>query len=88
VKRIPFEMQQQHELAGLIALAEKRGAAAVQELEAANQQDPRIQYLTSVALREAGNAQAAATLAAKAAKFNGLNFSYAYIASKVGKTSD
>jgi tetratricopeptide (TPR) repeat protein len=87
VKSVPFEVQQQHELAGLIALAEKRGAEAVQELKAANQQDPRIQYLTSLALREAGEAKAAAALAAKAAKFNGLNFSYAYIASKVGKAS-
>ena len=57
VKNVPFEVQQQHELAGLIALAEKRGAAAAQEFKAANQQDPRILYLTAVAMREAGDAQ-------------------------------
>ena len=87
MKNIPFEVQQQHELAGLIALAEKRGAAAVQELKAANQQDPRIVYLTSLALKQAGDAAGASALAAKAAKFNGLNFSYAYIKHKVGKPS-
>jgi hypothetical protein len=87
VKSIPFEVQQQHELAGLIALAEKRGAAAVQEFKAANQQDPRIVYLTSVALRQAGDTAGASAMATKAAKFNGLNFSYGYIKHKVGKES-
>jgi tetratricopeptide (TPR) repeat protein len=87
VKSVPFEVQQQHELAGLIALAEKRGAAAAQEFKAANQQDPRILYLTSVALREAGDTQRASAVATKAAKFNGLSFNYAYIKSKVGKAS-
>jgi tetratricopeptide (TPR) repeat protein len=85
VKNVPFEVQQQHELAGLIALAEKRGAAAVQEFKSANQQDPRILYLTSLALRQAGDTAGASAMAAKAAKFNGLNFSYAYIKEKVGK---
>ena len=87
VKSIPFEVQQQHELAGLIALAEKRGAEAVQEFKAANQQDPRILYLTSLALRQAGDTAGASKMAAKAAKFNGLNFNYAYIKNKVGKES-
>ena len=49
VKKRPFEVRQQHELAGLIALAEKRSAAAAQEFQLANQQDPRILYLTAVA---------------------------------------
>ena len=85
MRSVPFEVQQQHELAGLIALAGKDAALAVQELNAANQQDPRIQYLTSLALREAGDQAAAATLAAKATKFNGLSFSYAYIVGKGAK---
>ena len=87
VKNIPFEVRQQHELAGLIALAEKRGPAAVQELKAANQQDPRILYLTAMALREAGDSQGALAVAGKAAKFNGLNFNYAFVRSKAGKVS-
>jgi len=87
VKNAPFEVRQQHELAGLIALAEKRGPAAVQELKAANQQDPRILYLTAMALREAGDSQGASTIAAKAAKFNGLNFNYGFVRSKASKVS-
>jgi tetratricopeptide (TPR) repeat protein len=84
-RKAPFEARQQHELNGLIALAEKRAAAAVQEFSSANRQDPRILYLTAVALREAGEARKASAIAAKAAKFNGLSFSYAYIKSKATK---
>jgi len=85
VKKVPFELRQQHELAGLIALEEKRAAAAAQEFAQANQQDPRILYLTAIAWRDAGNAQRAATFAAKAANFNGLSFSYGYVRSKAQK---
>jgi tetratricopeptide (TPR) repeat protein len=84
-RKAPFEIRQQHELAGLIALAEKRSADAVQELLAANQQDPRIIYLTAVALRETGDTGKAATVAAKAAKFNGLAFSYGYVRKKAAQ---
>jgi tetratricopeptide (TPR) repeat protein len=90
VKKVPFEVRQQHELAGLIALADGQHAAAAKEFAQSNQQDPRILYLTAVALRGAGNAQGAATFAAKAAKFNGLSFNYAYVrakAQKIGSTS-
>ena len=82
VKKAPFELRQQHELAGLIALAEKQASTAVQEFAQANQQDPKILYLTAVALREAGDSQKAAAFAAKAAKFNALNFNYGYVRSK------
>jgi tetratricopeptide (TPR) repeat protein len=84
-KNRPFEVLQQHELTGMIALAEKEYAPAVQELKLANQQDPRILYLTAVALQGAGDAQAAATFAAKAAKFNGLNINYGYVRNKARK---
>jgi tetratricopeptide (TPR) repeat protein len=84
-RNAPFELRQQHELAGLIALAEKRSTDAVQELTRANQQDPRILYLTAVALRDAGDLQKATVLAAKAAKFNGLAFSYGYVRTKAAK---
>ena len=84
-RKVPFELRQQHELAGMIALAEKNGAVALRELKQSNLQDPRIIYLTSLAARQAGQAQEAATLAAKAAKFNGLAFSYGYVRSKALK---
>ena len=85
VKNRPFEVRQQHELAGMIALAEKEYAPAVQELKLANQQDPRILYLTAVALQGAGDAPGAAKFAAKAAKFNGLNLNYGYVRNKARK---
>lgn len=78
-KKRPFEVRQQHELAGMIALAEKKYGDAIRELGLANQQDPRILYLTAVALKGAGESQRAMESAAKAAKFNGLNFNYAYV---------
>jgi len=87
VKKVPFELRQQHELAGLIALQEKRPAAAAQEFAQANQQDPGILYLTAIAWRDAGNAQRAASFAAKAAHFNGLNFNYGYVRSKAQKVA-
>jgi hypothetical protein len=82
LKKVPFEVRQQHELAGLIALAEKRPSAPIQEFAQANQQDPRILYLTAIAFRDAGDTQKAATFAAKAAKFNALGFNYAYVRGK------
>jgi tetratricopeptide (TPR) repeat protein len=84
-KKRPFEVRQQHELAGLVALAEQQHAAAAREFEKANQQDPRILYLTAVALKGAGDSQGATKFAAKAAKFNGLNFNYGYVRDKARK---
>jgi hypothetical protein len=81
-RRAPFELRQQHELAGLIALAEKRPSAAAEEFARANQQDPRILYLTAVALRQAGDAARASEAASKAASFNSLNFNFAYVRTK------
>jgi tetratricopeptide (TPR) repeat protein len=86
VRKVPFEVRQSHELSGLINLADKRPSAAVEEFKQSNQQDPRIIYLTSVAAQQAGDTQGAATLATKAAKFNGLSFNYGYIKAKVTKT--
>src|SRR4051812_2136730 len=86
-RKVPFEARQAHELTGLIALAEKRALAAVQEFASGNQQDPRILYLTAIALREAGDARKASAMAAKAAKFNGLSFNYAYVKSKAAKVT-
>jgi tetratricopeptide (TPR) repeat protein len=81
-KRIPFEMWQQHELAGRIALQEKSYPAAAAELEQANQQDPRVMYLLAVALRGKGDGQKARTVATRAGDFNGLSATYGFVRGK------
>jgi tetratricopeptide (TPR) repeat protein len=75
----PLEVLQRHELAGMIALAEKQYTEAVKELALANQQDPRILYLAAVALRDGGDKPGAAAMAGRAAKFNGLSLNYGYV---------
>lgn len=82
VRSIPFEVRQQHELLGLIALEEKRHADAASELQQANRQDPRILYLTAVPLEGKGDAAQARELARKAAAWNGLNLNYAFVREK------
>jgi Flp pilus assembly protein TadD len=84
-RKVPFEMRQQHELAGLIALAENRASVAVEEFARANQQDPRILYLTGMAWQAAGDSNKAAAFFRKAADFNGLSFNYAYVRAKAKK---
>ena len=85
VRRVPFEVRQQHEIEGLIALEEKRYAAAVQAFGKGNQQDPCILYLTAVALKGAGDAARAAEMTGKAAAFNQLSFNYGYVRAKALK---
>jgi tetratricopeptide (TPR) repeat protein len=82
VKSIPFEVRQSHELAGRIALAEKSYAVAVAELRQANQQDPRVLYLSAVALQGKGDLQAAKDATVQAADFNGLSNTYGYVRGK------
>ena len=85
VKKVPFEMRQQQEIEGLIALEEKRYAAAVQALAKSNQQDPRILYLAAVALKGIGDTTRAAEMAGKAAGFNQLSFNYGFVRAKALK---
>ena len=82
VKQIPFEVRQQHELAGLIALAEGKPRVAAVELARANQQDPRVLYHLAVALTSAGDAAKARATAKKAFDFNGLSLNYGYVRGK------
>jgi tetratricopeptide (TPR) repeat protein len=84
-RKAPFEIRQQHELGGMIALAEKRYAAAAEEFNQANQRDPRILFLMAEAAQGAGNPEKAAALAQKAAHFNELSFNYAYVKKKAGR---
>ena len=85
VKKVPFEVRQQHELAGMLALAEKQYSTAVEELKRANQQDPRVLYLMALAFQGAGDTEQARAFAAKAAKFNGLSFNSAFVRAKAQK---
>jgi tetratricopeptide (TPR) repeat protein len=82
VKKVPFELWRQHELLGRIALAEHAFKVAVAELGKANQRDPRVLYLSALALQGAGNAKAARATAQRVAEFNGLAFDYAYVRAK------
>ncbi len=77
--RIPGEVRQVHELTGRIAIARKDFDLALQELSAANPQDPRIDYLMAQAYEGKGDGENARLMAAKAADFNALNINGAYI---------
>src|SRR4030095_6725969 len=79
VQRVPFEIQQTHELAGRIALAEGKADAAVSELDQASHQDPRILWTLSRAYDAKGDAAQARSMAQKTADFNQLNFALAYV---------
>jgi tetratricopeptide (TPR) repeat protein len=78
-KKVPFEVRQQHELAGRIAVAEKSWAAAVAELEQASQRDPRVLYVLATALKGKGDAARAREICKEAANFNELTVNYAYV---------
>jgi tetratricopeptide (TPR) repeat protein len=81
-KDIPFEVRQSHELAGRIALARKDYDAAAAELRRANQQDPRILYLTALALQGKGDSRAAKEVGTRAAEWNGLSNTYGFVRGK------
>jgi len=81
-KKIPFELRQQHELAGRIALETKDHATAAAELEQANQQDPRVLYLLAVALQGKGDKARATEVCTRAADFNGIAPNYAFVRSR------
>jgi tetratricopeptide (TPR) repeat protein len=81
-----FRIRQAHELAGMIALTEKRFDAAIDELGQGNQQDPQVLFLTAQAYRGKGDAAKAKELAGRAAKANVLPLvTYAFVRTKAGK---
>jgi tetratricopeptide (TPR) repeat protein len=82
VKQNPFEVRQQHELQGMILIEDSKFREAADELGKANLRDPRVLYLSAVALQKAGDAKGAKAMAAKAADFNGLAANYAYVRGK------
>ncbi len=79
---IPFELRQSRELSGRIALAQKDYAAAAAQLRQANQQDPRVLYLTAVALLAHGDAKTAKEVGTRAAEWNGLSNTYGFVRSR------
>ena len=81
-KAIPFEVRQHHELEGRMALEDKDYARALTELQQASQQDPRVLYLTAIALHGKGDRPKAKETLARAAEFNELNPNYAYVRTK------
>lgn len=81
-KKVPFEVRQSHELNGRVALAEKNYPTAVAELQQANQQDPRVLYLTAVALRDKGDLAKSKEVGILAADFNALSGTYGYVRGK------
>ena len=82
LKQIPFEQRQQHELLGMIAIADKKFGVATAELTKANQRDPRVLYYLAVAYEGAGNIKKARVTATKAADFNGLAANLGYVRAK------
>jgi tetratricopeptide (TPR) repeat protein len=84
-RSIPLELRQSHELAGRIAIAQRDYAAAATELRQANQQDPRVLYLTAVALQGKGDRRSAKEVGDQAAGFNGLSNTYGFVRAKARK---
>ncbi len=79
-------IQQAHELAGRIALAQKDYADAIEQLKRANQQDPSNLYRLSLAYQAKGDATQAHEFARKAAEFNSLpQLNYAFVRVKAEK---
>jgi len=82
------QLQQVHELAGRIALAEKKYDKAVEELQQANQQNAANLFRLSEAYRGQGDAGKAGEYAKKAADFNSLPaLPYAFVRAKAKKAA-
>ncbi|HUF36803.1 MAG TPA: tetratricopeptide repeat protein [Gemmatimonadales bacterium] len=81
-----FRIRQAHELAGSIALKEKKYDEAIAHLGQANQQNPQVVYWTALAYKGKGDAARAKEYGAKAAKMNVLpNIAYAFVREEAGR---
>ncbi len=78
-KKVPFEVRQSHELAGMIAVQGKEWDTALAELGKAGGQNPRVSYLTGLAWQGKGDAGKAAEAFRNAADYNQLNGVYGFI---------
>jgi tetratricopeptide (TPR) repeat protein len=82
----PNQMRQAHELAGLLALAQKDYDKAIAELQQANQQNPQDLYRLGQAYQGKGDNAKAKEYFARAAGFNSLpQLNYAFIRVKAQK---
>jgi tetratricopeptide (TPR) repeat protein len=79
----PAQVRLAHELAGMIALAEKDYDKALAELQQASQQNPQNLYRLCQAYQGKGDKEKAKELCTKAAEFNSLpQLNYAFIRTK------
>jgi tetratricopeptide (TPR) repeat protein len=78
-KKVPFEVRQSHELAGMIAVQGKDWGTALAELGKAGGQNPRVSYLTGLAWQGKGDAAKAAEAFRAAADYNQLNGVYGFV---------
>jgi len=77
--QIPSEIRDLHELKGRIALYRENYQWALEEFAQANQEDPSVLYLTALAYRGQGDDSRARDYGERAAKFNGIDFNYAFV---------
>jgi tetratricopeptide (TPR) repeat protein len=76
---VPGQLRQAHALLGLVALARSDWDTAIAELSRADQSDPYTHYLLARAYLGRGDRKAGLAALERAANFNGLAFSYAFI---------
>lgn len=81
----PFEIRSYHQLLGMIALHEKRYDDALQELQQANLRNPRNLCRMAKAYEGKGEKDKAKEFLTKAANFNEISTSYAFIRNKAKK---
>jgi tetratricopeptide (TPR) repeat protein len=82
-------VRQSHELAGIIALAEKNYDQAIAELSQANQQNPQNLYRMAQAYEGKGDKTKASDYYAQAAGFNSLpQLNYAFVRTKAQKMAE
>ena len=85
-RKNPAQIRLAHDLAGMIALAEKDYDKAIAELKQGNQQNPYTLYRTCLAYDGKGDAAAAKEWCTKAAKFNPLPaLNHAFVRTKAEK---
>ncbi len=81
----PLEIQSYHELAGMIALYEKRYDDALRELSQANQRNPRNLCRMAQAYEGKGDKAKAKKMWMQAANFNENSYNYVFIRNKAKK---
>jgi tetratricopeptide (TPR) repeat protein len=78
-RKVPFEVRQAHELAGMIAVQAKEWDTALAELGKAGGQNPRVIYFTGLAWQGKGDASRATELFRQSADFNQLSGVYGFV---------